>query len=206
MGAVKLERLPIIYRRVFAFTIDLIAVDSLRHAFFVGHAIFVKTYFSFLTPKNKDQLLYNVFKIDFIVFILVFMAYFTVSTYLSQGKTLGKLLMKLKVVNYPDLRMAQSENLKMHYQTKDTTFLQCFLRSLGQLISYLSLGALFFINFLRKDHRGLADFLSDSEVVNTQEALALVIYCPVIELNESQIESNMPSRYETKKIIPEEAA
>lgn len=166
MSVFKLERLPTLYRRTFAFILDLLVVDCLRHAFFVAYSACIYTYFPFLRASQKHALMDNLIRIDMAVFLLVFMAYFTAVPFLSQGKTLGKMILGLKI-----------EAVESEGELSD--FTRAFLRAMGQVVAYLSIGTLFFIAYFRKDQRSLADFMAGTKVI---DHLPKTVLCPVINL------------------------
>lgn len=129
---------------------------------------------------DLNKLNINYVVIDFVVLI----AYFGIFQWQRKGQTLGKQLMKLKVV--------------ANKEEKDLNFLSYFIRTIilnNLIISFLQIGTLYlfdvehfypyysnlnivgyillyitiFLIFIRLDHRGLHDFVANTKVISIME-------------------------------------
>ena len=124
---------------------------------------FIKTYFSKLPQRMLSEFIYGLSFIDVSITTILFIGYFTLSYYLLNGQTVGKILFNLKVVpnhffKYPH-----------HMEIKKMGLWSSLQRAVGTFLCYMSLGTLYYVNFLRKDGRGIADFLSHSVTLTEHE-------------------------------------
>ena len=88
---------------------------------------------------------------------IYYFSYFFFCCYLAEGRTLGKTIFKLRLVNYNRAR-------------KQTVGLgQSLLRSTGHTISYALLFLPFLLNYFKKNQRGISDLLSQTETVTCEE-------------------------------------
>ena len=108
---------------------------------------FMNGHFHFLTPSLAKKLP----QITFFCQYLTFIGYFSLSLYVSEGKTVGKLFTGLKVVS------KGNEN--------PLSLFQCFLRALGSLLSTMLLMLPYFLILLKKDERGFHDLLGNSQTI-----------------------------------------
>ena len=91
----------------------------------------------------------------------IFFAYFVLSFYCFEGKTLGKTIMKLKTISN-----------RFHNDPKlmdpSLTFKESFMRTIGLFLCYISFGTLFAINYFSTNKQGLADVFGQSHTVNEE--------------------------------------
>ncbi|MCB9093785.1 MAG: RDD family protein [Halobacteriovoraceae bacterium] len=93
-----------------------------------------------ITPKLQYQNQFTAF--IFLIFPICFVCYFTLNYYMSDGLTLGKLLMKIR----------------MHSKKEKSLSLSlCFLRASFQLMSYFTCSLPHFLSFVREDRLSLTD-------------------------------------------------
>lgn len=112
-------------------------------------------FFSFV-DKMKLPLAHghsNLAFLNFSLFVVVFFGYFTMTSFLLNGQSLGKLVLSLKVISKDETQ-------------KELTISQSILRTLGLLLGYLTGFSLFIIPFFRKDEEGLHDWLSNTKVLD----------------------------------------
>jgi uncharacterized RDD family membrane protein YckC len=149
----------VLIKRGIAFVVDLLTISLLKTAMTASFAIYLNSY---LTPVNrlaKIELSQGNIAIHALVFLSVYFGYFLYSTFIMNGKTLGKIVMGLTVVN--DLFYRSKSELN-----SDVSFNAAFKRSVGYLLCYFSFGTFFIFNFSSEDKRGLSDFISGSRTVS----------------------------------------
>ncbi|MFZ4712404.1 MAG: RDD family protein [Bacteriovoracaceae bacterium] len=144
-------------RRVLAFCVDLYAILVVKIMMTLAYTSFFKSFFFQLPQYKQKQMLEGIQVLDLGTTPVIFFTYFVVSYFSGEGKTLGKLMFKLTVVN-PALKNDYFPNLK-----------QSFMRAIGYCACYLSLGTLFFLPFIRKDRKSLSDLFSNTSVLADQE-------------------------------------
>lgn len=148
-----------LFKRVIAFGVDLMAIGIFKISMYTAYALFLNEFMSPLGEKFKAHLLDGNIVTHLSVYLLIYYSYFLFCNFVLSGKTLGKLAMGLRVINE-----------KFCHDLDDTdyelTLSQCFKRSTGYLLCYLSFGTFFIFNFSSEDHRGLADYLSSSRTVS----------------------------------------
>jgi uncharacterized RDD family membrane protein YckC len=94
-----------------------------------------------------------------VIFVAIYWSYFLYTTYVLDGKTLGKMTMGLRIINENFLQDFDQLDYKISLQNS-------LRRSMGYLICYLSFGTFFIFNFSSEDKRGLPDYLSGSRTVS----------------------------------------
>ena len=137
----------ILKRRVYAFWIDFFLITLLYKGFLYVYMDFIKKTILFF--QLKKMILEYSFMIYFPLFSIVFCAYFLLSSFLSNGKTPGKMLLNLKVQSVDD---------------RDLSMMNCLLRALVTYICYLPMGLLLIIPFFSKNGRGLPDWMAGTYV------------------------------------------
>ena len=142
----------VLKRRVYAFWIDFFLITFLYKAFLYVYIDFIKKAILFF--QLKEMIFEYSFIVYFPLFSIIFCAYFLLSSFLSNGKTPGKGLLKLKIhsVDHRDLSM-----------------MSCLLRALTTYICYLPMGLLLMIPFFSKNGRGLPDWVSGTHVCLDKE-------------------------------------
>lgn len=146
--------------RTYAFIVDLYAIVIFTNFVCFTWMAFINKYISNLAISNKSMA-----KLIFsgsynLSLAIIFTSYFFFSYYLAQGRTLGKMLFKLKVC-------------ASHDRNRDLTAWEALTRSVG----YLFCNFLFFLPFatvyLRKDSKSIADFISNTYVLREDEMAIL---------------------------------
>lgn len=136
--------------RTIAFGFDVFAILLLRKIAFNSYLLFLRPVLSNLPGKARAELLNGLGSLDILVSTLLFVAYFAISLYISNGRTIGKMIMGLRV--HPN-KLGTPIELK-----------QSLLRAVGYFIGYIPMCLLLTIPYFRKDGMGLPDFLSSSLV------------------------------------------
>lgn len=139
-------------KRTYAFLIDLYAIVLIKILMTLSYTSFFKAFFFQLPLGKQKAMLQNIQSVDLMLTPIVFFTYFLFSYFAGDGKTIGKLILKLSVA---------SKDLKPNYIPN---FKESFMRSFGYCLNYLSLGTLFLVPFFRKDGRGIPDMISKTSV------------------------------------------
>ena len=135
-------RLAPFMRRAIAFFIDTILAGIVAVAFYFGYAALTGTI------EKDGNVVINAENWESILAMLL---YFGVATYLGNGKTLGKKLMKIRVVSLTHARM---------------TFWQSIERALGYGASLLEGGFGFLQCFTHANRRTVHDRIAETIVVD----------------------------------------
>lgn len=153
-------RKEVLKSRTYAFIIDIYAIVFLTKSVSMTWGYFINDHVSRLNLTSYSawrNLNINTFTLTLPIF---FLSYFFFFYYLNNGRSLGKMFMKLKVCAH-------------HDHNRELTFTEAFGRSLGYLfINYLSYLP-FIINYLRKDSRGIQDYISQTIVLREDEIALL---------------------------------
>ena len=143
--------------RLWAFTIDLYSVLLLRKGVIVSFFYFIKIIMWQMPLHAKAVVLGNLPIIDGVVFMGCFYAYFFLSYFLGDGQSLGKKLLKLKIVNH------NNENIQPW---------QAAIRPYSHLLEVISLGSISLILHLFKSEKTLSDFVSKTRVIRENKKVA----------------------------------
>ena len=154
------SRKEVLKSRVYAFAIDLYAIVFLARVSSLMWGYFISKHLSRIDMSNYQAYRLLVVGNINLTMPIFFTSYFFFFYYLNNGRTLGKMLMKLKVC-------------ALHDHKRELTFLEAFGRSIGYLfINYLSYVP-FAINYFRKDTKGIQDFISQTIVLRHDEIAAI---------------------------------
>lgn len=144
-----------------AFILDLFAIVILRQIVITSYQNFLTSYFYQIPTYTKKALLHSTGELTLTLSILLFMAYFVLTPYLFEGKTLGLKVMKLRIVN------------KNFYEGRDENFLMslkaCLHRANAYVLSILSLGLFTIIPFLTHDKKGLPEIFSQTFIISEDD-------------------------------------
>ena len=132
------------FRRAAAFYIDLIIAVPLAVALIVGYTYFTGGF------KNNANLKFE-FNFENWYSLVGLVLYFGLATYFGNGKTLGKKLLKIRVVSLTHSKM---------------TFFQSIERSLGYGASFLEGGFGFIQFFINPNRRTVHDRIAETIVVD----------------------------------------
>jgi uncharacterized RDD family membrane protein YckC len=144
---------PALLIRFAAYFIDLILIGTLSALVTVSFSvIYAKFSASLGLVAFQDRNPIHIKLFNDVVMMIVFSAYMCLSLWYSNGSTVGKKLLKLKVV----LSSGQ----------QNWSFSQALARSCAYSLSYLLLGAGFALALVRKDKKSLHDLVSKSFVTN----------------------------------------
>jgi hypothetical protein len=144
MMGTNLKSMSLLRRRIYAFAIDLLCIPFAHKVIHFSYRQFVKETMVFINPEIIDQLLVQNNLLKFYSFSLTLVAYFTLSYYMSSGKTFGKNLFGIQI-------------------NQSTTLLQALSRSLGYLFCYMTGGIAILLPAIT-GHKGIPDWMSSTEV------------------------------------------
>jgi len=146
--------------RTYAFILDLYAIVLLTNFICFSWMTFVNKFISnmALTDRSMSKLLFSgTYNLSLAI---IFTSYFFFSYYLADGRTIGKMLFKLKVCANHDRKRTLSAK-----------------ESLSRSVGYLFCNFLFFIPFVtiyfRKDSKSIADYISNTHVLRDDEIAVL---------------------------------
>lgn len=146
--------------RARAFLIDNFVILLLTKLFQSSYLKFMTTYFKDLHPLQKFKILASVDKTFFGTFLVLSVGYYFASYFIGEGKTLGLKVTKLQVTpkDFTIVHPLNSSRLGVG---------SALLRVFGQFLnmvffSTLLLAPLSLLSFIRRDSRGLPDFLSQT--------------------------------------------
>ena len=87
----------VLKKRTFSFLIDLLAIHYINKGFILSYERFLKSFF--LLPLSISQeISENLGKLSLVTLPFIFLAYFTMMYYLTDGQTIGKFLLNLNIV------------------------------------------------------------------------------------------------------------
>lgn len=148
-------------KRIVSFGIDLVAIGLIKMSLHGAYAVFINQFLSPLNFKQRAALINGNLLLHVTIFIAIYTAYFLYSSFVMEGKTLGKMTMGLRVINEGFVQ--DSSQMSYNLSLKNSV-----RRSMGYLLCYLSFGTFFVFNFSSEDRRGLPDYLSGSRTVSDE--------------------------------------
>ena len=146
-------------KRMIALGVDIATIALIKTSLHGAYAIFVSNFLAPLSQGRKLRLIEGDISLHLVTFLIIYSAYFFYTTFVLNGKTLGKMTMGLRVID-------ENYILKDDQITYSLDLKHSFKRALGYLICYLSFGSFFIFNFSSEDKRGLPDYLSNSRTVS----------------------------------------
>ncbi len=146
-------------KRIIAFGIDLASIMIVKTSLHTAYAIFINQFFSPINGHQRAQIIQGSLRCHALTFIAIYTSYFLYTSFILDGKTLGKMTMGLRVIDEGFIQDHNQEEYRM-------TFQNSIRRSIGYLMCYLSFGTFFIFNFSSEDKRGLPDYLSNSRTVS----------------------------------------
>ncbi|WP_372654897.1 RDD family protein [Halobacteriovorax sp.] len=156
LSAEKTPRKSLTKDRMYAFTMDLFLIGIINKAILFTYTSFIHSFFHQLPLGVRSNLQNKLQAVNSLNFLVVFIGYFLLSYYLSEGKTPGKIMFNLKV-QCP------------HTHSDQLSLKTSVLRTLGYFVTIPTGFTLLLIPCFRKDGKGIPDWLSDSFVMNSDE-------------------------------------
>jgi len=145
--------------RMMAFGVDFVAILFTNYLVHGAYTLFVNQFLHPIKSSSKSIILSTDMTVIVAVFLTLFASYFLYAGVVLNGKTLGKYVFKLSVIN-------ESFVINHLENTHEMTMMQALQRSAGYLTCYLSFGTFFIFNFASEDQRGLSDYLSGTRTVS----------------------------------------
>lgn len=146
-------------KRTWAMTMDLFIVTATNYFLMAAFTNFIRTVFFHFPIKAQLFLVQKFSMMTSVTMLSLMFAYFSLFYYVTNGRTMGKTIFGLKVVNAD-----QSE----------LTLVQSMKRSFSYFVCMIFGSFLFALSFVRKDQKSLADLVSASTVVLDKPKAAVV--------------------------------
>lgn len=156
-----LHKEKLLRQRIYAFSIDLFAILSLNKVLTLTYMAYLEQFAwpMYRTLSDGEHLIQEA---EILTLLILYSSYFLASLYLSQGKTLGKTLIGLRVVGDESLGQISIK--------------QCFMRSLGYTLCYMGGLLLFALPFLNRKNKGVPDWLSHTHVISEKQWQQLILF------------------------------
>jgi uncharacterized RDD family membrane protein YckC len=159
-------------KRVMAFVLDLFLVVLGIKAMMMSYSHFLRKFTYPIYHQIRFELPYLMEVMEGLSFFLFYGSYFFLCLYLSQGKTIGKAMLGLKVVS--------KENLG------ELLWWQALSRTVGYYAGYFSGLLLFALPLTNKQGLGLQDWLSTTQVISEEQWREIQEYVASIERANTQ--------------------
>jgi len=168
-------------KRTWAMTLDLFIVTATNYFLMAAFTNFVRTVFFHFPIKAQIFLVHKFSMMTSVSMLSLLFAYFSLFLYVTNGRTMGKTIFGLKVINED-----QSE----------ITLIQAMKRSFSYFTCMMFGSVLFGLSFIRKDQKSLADLVSSSSVV-------LETHQPVAETTGTEFQLTLLHSVEAEETEPE---
>ncbi|MGZ3787016.1 MAG: RDD family protein [Bacteriovorax sp.] len=155
-------------KRVYALTMDFFIVVVTNYFLMASFTNFLKTVFFHLPLRSQIFLIQKFSLMSSVSLMSLTFAYFSLFYFVTNGKTFGKMLFGLKVINE---------------DKREISLVQSMQRAFAYFVCAIFGSFLFALSFIRKDVKSLADIFSGTAVaydtkeednVGTQFQLTLV--------------------------------
>lgn len=149
---------PLLKKRINAFTIDLFIIVAINYFLMASFTNFLKVAF-FHFPLKMQFVLINKFKyFNSLSMMSILFAYFSIFYFTTNGQSMGKMLMGLRVRSNSD----------------ELTLKESMIRAFSYVTCVWMASIPFLISFFRKDQLGLACLLSKTSVaINNEKSEAV---------------------------------
>lgn len=137
-------------KRTWAMTMDLFIVTATNYFLMAAFTNFIRTVFFHFPVKTQLFLIQKFTTMTSVTMLSLMFAYFSLFYYVTNGRTMGKTIFGLKVVNADH---------------SEITLVQAMKRSFSYFVCMIFGSFLFALSFVRKDQKSLADLASSSSVV-----------------------------------------
>lgn len=137
-------------KRTWAMTMDLFIVTATNYFLMAAFTNFIRTVFFHFPIKAQLFLIQKFTMMTSVTMLSLMFAYFSLFYYVTNGRTMGKTIFGLKVVNEDH---------------SEITLFQAMKRSFSYFVCVIFGSFLFALSFIRKDQKSLADLFSSSSVV-----------------------------------------
>ncbi|AUN97195.1 RDD family protein [Bacteriovorax stolpii] len=144
-----IQDMSVLKKRVYAFTADLSIIVVSNYFLMAAFTHFVQTVFFHFPMKMQLFLINKMGVMSSISLMSLTFAYFSLFYFITNGRTMGKTLMGLKVVNT---------------DKSELTLGQSMFRALAYFTCAMFGSFLFALSYIRKDQKSLADVFSGTHV------------------------------------------
>lgn len=141
----------ILKKRTYAFFLDLVFISILNKTIIYTYINFLDYYLPHINPEAKRSILSEFGKIQLPIYTIVFICYFFVSYYISNGKTPAKVIFGLKIHGKDIL----NDNI---------SFREASLRATCYYLATIFGLFLLAIPLFRKNRKGIPDIISNTDV------------------------------------------
>jgi uncharacterized RDD family membrane protein YckC len=139
---------PILKKRVNAFTLDMFIIVAANYFFMAAFSDFLKVMFFHFPIQTQLLLIQKFTYVHSVSLLSLTFAYFSIFYYATNGQTMGKMIMGLRV---------KSTHSEM-------TISESMLRSISYVTCAFLGSFLFATSFIRKDMKSVADLISGTNV------------------------------------------
>jgi uncharacterized RDD family membrane protein YckC len=143
------------HKRISAFTIDMIAIVISTKLLVLSYRWFLMKYAYPLVHSIRYEMPRVEVYLETLTLLSVYGCYFFFTLYLSQGKTLGKSLLGLRVVSKEQPGIIE--------------WWQALSRTVGYYACYFSGLILFLLPLTNKSQAGLSDWISSTQVISDKQ-------------------------------------
>ena len=140
----------VLKKRVYAMTMDLFIVTTTNYFFMAAFTNFIRTVFFHFPFKAQIFLIHKFSMMTSVAMLSLMFAYFSLFYFVTNGKTMGKTMFGLQVVNADKSELTLAQSMK---------------RSFAYFVCAMLGSFLFALSFIRKDQKSLADLMSGSSVM-----------------------------------------
>jgi len=156
-------------KRLFSFYIDMLVIFGLVVTIHLSLKFFSNDYLlPYLSQQGSYLFNHNYEKLIGRFYQIAIFNYFLLSIYLSNGSTIGTIVMKLKITDNND--------------KSDITFNQAFIRASVYSFSIMTLYLPFLFNLISKKKHGFADLFSGSNVCELDNNIKDVSFDNMLQL------------------------
>lgn len=150
----------ILKKRTYAFTLDLFFIALINRVVMYTYINFLETFFYQLPISFQINVNSQIAKVNGLSMMVIFWGYFVFSYYMGEGRTPAKMLFGLKVHTANNLETSLS-------------FKASVLRTAAYFICCFTGLFLIAIPFLRRDKKGLPDWISATHVMTEDQETAV---------------------------------
>lgn len=150
-----IKKEAIFQRRVMAFTIDLFFIVVCTKLMVFSYTLFLQKFSYPIYHGLRDSLPYLMEYLEAVTILIFYGSYFFLSLYLSQGKTIGKTVMGLKVIS--------------HENPGEIYWWQALSRTIGYYAGYMSGLILFALPLTNKRRLGVQDWISTTQNITDHQ-------------------------------------
>ena len=145
-------------KRTYALTTDLFIIVVTNYFFMASFTNFLKTVFFHFPFRAQMFLIHKLAAMSSVSLMSLTFAYFSIFYYVTDGRTMGKTILGLKVVS----------------PLGEMTLKQSMQRAFAYFTCAIFGSFLFALSFFRKDNKSLADIFSGTSVIFETENSAIL--------------------------------